>query len=238
MRSPVADGFWSKSSRARAQIVRRVCERLEAEYGCPRLGNPIRPLDDLFYVIISNRTAPATAVATYRALRRWYRRWEALADAPLVEIEAVLRPAGLSAKKAAQIGGIARRLRSDLGSVTLSPLRGRSDDNVLAYMRTLPGVSTKVAYCVMMYTMGRKVLPVDVHVHRVCGRLGWVAKKRADQSHEVLTALVPAHRRFAFHVDCILLGRKVCTPTEPNHAGCSIRGYCDYAWRQERGESP
>jgi len=231
MRTLVPDGFYAQPQRSRAQIVRRVCERLEAAYDRPRLGNPRRPVDDLFYVIISNRTAPATAVSTYAALRRRYRSWDTIADASVRQIEAVLRPAGLSRKKAAQIRGIARQLRSDWGGVTLAPLRDHSDGEVHSYLRSLPGVSTKVAYCVMMYTMERQVLPVDVHVHRVCRRLGWLDKKRADQSHEVLSALVPPRRRFAFHVNCIVLGRKVCTPSKPNHSHCVIREYCEYAWR-------
>ena len=105
---------------------------------------------------------------------------------------------------------------------------------MLAYLTKLPGVSTKVAYCVMMYTMDRQVLPVNVHVHRICRRLGWLDKKRADQSHEVLAALVPPQRRFAFHVDCLMLGRQVCTPSKPKHSDCILREYCEYAWRHDK----
>jgi len=239
---PILIEFSARPRRSQAQMVRQVCERLEESYGRPRLGNPRRPLDDLLFILMSNRTAPKVAIATYRSLKERFPRWDVLAEARVADIERVLRPAGLALKKARQLSGIAKRLREDFGRVTLSPLRCLPDADVLAYLRRLPGVSTKVAYCVMMYTMDREVLPVDVHVHKICSRLGWISKKRADQSHEVLAMLVPSHRRFAFHVGCIALGRKVCTPSKPNHHRCPIRKYCEHAAREheekERRQAP
>jgi endonuclease-3 len=199
---------------------------MEAEYGRPRLGNPRRPIDDLFFVMVSNRTAPATAAPTFRSLKKQYPRWEALAHARLRQIERVLRPAGLSAKKAEQMRGIARQLLADFGRCTLAPLSRMSDDAVRGYLTSLPGVSDKVALCVMMYTMDRDVLPVDVHVHRIARRLGWVNKKRADQCHDLLAALVPPQRRYAFHVDCIQHGRRMCAPRRPRCAECRIAQHC------------
>ena len=90
----------------------------------------------------------------------------------------------------------------------------------------LDGVSEKVAKCVMMYTLGFDVLPVDVHVHRVATRLEWTNRKRADQCHEELEALVKPRYRFAFHVDCICHGRAVCRPKNPRCNDCVIRRYC------------
>lgn len=229
MARPKGITFWKRSPRSRAQIVRRVCEALEAEYGRPRLGNPRRPLDDLFYIIISNRTAPSVATTTFRALKRRYPRWGLLASARQREVAKVLRPAGLSAKKAAQMRGIAKRLIADFGGCTLAPLARTSDEQALGYLRSLPGVSTKVGQCVMMYTLGRQVLPVDVHVHRVAGRIGWVNRKRADQCHDIMARIVPPRRRCSFHVDCIVHGRKVCTPRSPKCTACPIRKHCEFA---------
>jgi len=219
--------FRDRSRRSQAQIVRRVCERLEKTYGRPRLGNPRSPLDDLFFILLSNRTAPMKARATYEALRKRYPRWATVADASVNEMRKIMAPAGLAAKRAAQMRGMARRLRSDFGRVTLGPLGTSPDDEVLAYMRTLPGVSTKVAYCVMMYAMGRQVLPVDVHVHRISQRLGWIGAESARNAHDLLANLVPAHRRYAFHVGCVLHGRAVCRPQEPRCSECVIGEYCD-----------
>lgn len=221
--------FCERSRRSQQQVVVQVCERLERAYGRPRLGNPRRPLDDLFFILISNRTAPGKALATYLALKQLFPQWEMLTGAPVANIERVLRPAGLSLKKARQIRGIADRLHQDFGRVTLCPLVRGSDAEVLQYMRGLPGVSTKVAYCVMMYTLGREVLPVDAHVHRVCQRLGWLGSNEGPrQAHSTLELLVPPHRRYALHVDCVLHGRAVCRPQRPRCPECVVLRYCDY----------
>ena len=105
----------AKSPRSRAQIVRRVCERLEAADGRPRLGNPRGPVDDLFYVIISNRTAPGKAGRIFRALRQRFRPWDTIADSSVAEVKRILWPAGLAQKKATQVTGIVGRLKSDFG---------------------------------------------------------------------------------------------------------------------------
>ena len=93
---------------------------------------------------------------------------------------------------------------------------------------TLPGVSDKVAKCVMMYTMGKQVLPVDAHVHRVTRRLGWTSRKRADQTHEELEALIRPEQRYNFHVNCIQHGRLICIPHTPICNICPVNQYCEY----------
>ena len=214
--------------RKRGQIVRRVCERLESQYGRPRLGNPRDPTDDLVFVILSNRTAPHTAVSTFGALKQAFASWQELLEAPIVSVRRVLRPAGLSGVKTRQIRAAFRRIKKDWGVIDLAPLCDLSPLEAEAYLISLPGVSEKVAKCVMMYTLHCDVLPVDVHVHRIATRLGWVDRKRADQCHRELEFLVPPRRRFAFHVDCVVHGRSVCRPENPACGSCLIRKYCRY----------
>jgi endonuclease III len=48
-----------------------------------------------------------------------------------------------------------------------------SDDEAMDYLLSLPGVGVKTAKCVLMYSLGRAVLPIDIHVLRVAKRLGW-----------------------------------------------------------------
>lgn len=220
--------IWRYSPRRRAQIVRRVCEALEGEYGCPRLGNPCRPVDDLVYIILSNKTTPATATEVYRSLKRRFPSWEHLLDARADTVRRLLRPAGLSAVKTRQIRAALRQVRRDFGAVSLAKLQGRSSPEAEEYLVSLPGVSHKVAKCVLMYTMGAAVLPVDAHVHRIATRLGWTARKRADQCHSELQALVAEHHRHAFHVGCVVHGRAVCRPTDPGCGTCCIQRHCKY----------
>ena len=220
--------IWDRSPRTRSQIVRRVCEALEKEYGHPRLGNPERPVDDLVYIVISNRTSPQVAQRTYARIKSAFATWDDLAASPATVLWALLQPAGLALVKSQQMHGALRKIRDDFGSCELGQLGERSETEILEYLTSLPGVSEKVARCVMMYTMGAEVLPVDAHVHRVARRLGWTARKRADQCHAELEALVPPRRRYAFHIGCILHGRAVCRPRGPDCDCCCIGRHCTY----------
>ncbi len=209
-------------------VVQAVVEALQAEYGLPRHGNPRRPLDDLFYIILSNKTTPRSARSTYRALRRAYSSWNDIKPRDLPRLRNLIEPAGLANIRAAQIVGIVEGLRHRFGSATLSPLKQMTTGNAEAFLSSLPGVSLKVAKCVMMYTLGFLVLPVDTHVHRISVRLGWTSRKRADQCHDDLEAIVPPSLRYAFHVSCVAHGRAVCRPTDPRCDACVVRRFCAY----------
>jgi len=225
---------WHRGPRSRGQTVRRVCEALDGAYETDRLGNPDDPLDDLVFIILSNKTSPQAAQRVYGSVRRHFPRWDDVLTSPPCILEVLIRPAGLSRVKSRQIRGALRQIREDFGSCDLAPLRDRSRDSIEQYLLGLPGVSAKVAKCVMMWTLGADVLPVDSHVHRVAARLGWTRRKRADQCHDELEALVPPHRRASFHVQCILHGRAVCRPTSPECDDCCLRSYCLYG--EEEGE--
>ena len=209
-------------------MVAAVCEAFEAAYGLPRFGNPDDPLDDLIFIILTNRASPATAQRVFEAMKHRFGSWDELLKAPIKTLPRLIKPAGLAAKKSAQIAGTLRKIRADFGTCDLGVLKGVPESEAEAYLVSLPGVSLKVAKCVMMYTLGAKVLPVDAHVHRVAGRLGWTRRKRADQCHEELEALVPRERRHAFHVDCIACGRAVCRPTQPLCDLCPVNQHCAF----------
>lgn len=220
--------IWNRARRARASTVGRVCRTLHRQYGQPRFGNPSDPLDDLIYIVLSNRTSPAAAASTYRLLKEVFPTWEHAVRCPPDRLRTLLKPIGLYQKRSRQIRAALRCIRRDLGVCDLGALSERDDESVHAYLAGLPGVSDKVAKCVMMYALGRRVLPVDAHVHRVSVRLGWVNRKRADQCHEELEALVPPDFRFTFHVTCIAHGRAVCRPERPHCERCVIRRDCDF----------
>lgn len=220
--------IWFKPPRVRAQIVRRVCETLGKTYGKPRLGNPEDPVDDLVYVILSNRTLPEMAIRTYKCTKQKFKTWDNVIASHPSLLRSLLKPAGLSMVKSKQIREALQKIKKDFGSCDLNNLRGKSKDEIQEYLVSLPGVSEKVAKCVMMYTLGADVLPVDTHVHRVAKRLGWTARKRLDQCHEELESLVPTRWRYVFHVACIEHGRSVCRSKNPYCEKCPINHYCEY----------
>lgn len=220
--------IWKNSASRRAQIVRRVCESLELEYGRPRLGNPRDPIDDLVYIILSNKTTPTKSHTIYSELKKSYPQWSQFLEAPIADVRMILRSGGLGRVKSLQIRNALRKILKDFGEIRLHRLRNWSQCDAENYLTTLPGVSEKVAKCVMIYTLGFDVLPVDGHVHRIASRLNWTARKRADQCHLELESLVKPKDRFAFHVACICHGRVVCTPSNPLCDQCVVRKHCSF----------
>jgi len=209
---------------------------LSDRYGNPRHGNKHNPLDELLYIILSNRTQPAAHQAAYRMLKRTYPSWNSLRPAELDRVQAILRPTGFSRLRSAQIVHILERLRMRFGRATLSPLYRMSDREAEEFLVSLPGVSKKVAKCVLMYSLQKDVLPVDVHVHRLATRLGIPTKKRPDTSQDLVEAAIPPKLRYSFHVNAIAHGRKICTPRHAKCYLCPIELYCRKIGVPEVGE--
>lgn len=205
-----------------------VCQALDRVYASPRHGNPTDPLDDLIYIIISTRSHERRFATVYRQVKSAFQTWDEISHPSLPVLESLLIPGGLGKLKARQIVSIVEQLRADFGHATLAPLRAWDADIVEAYLTSLWGVSRKVAKCVAMYTLGRQVLPVDVHVHRIAGRLGLQVKRRPDTSQDLVEEAVPPRLRYGFHVNAIAHGRAICRPRNPRCDVCCIASWCRY----------
>lgn len=219
---------WAKPPAIRDRVVRNVCRTLTYVYGTPRFGNPVDPLDDLIFIILSNKTNSATACRTYQHLRTRFPRWDGILRAPISALRSILRPSGLSTVKSRQIRAMLRQIKKDFRACNLDALQRVSSSVAENYLISLKGVSEKVAKCVMMYTLAMPVLPVDTHVHRISSRLGWTARKRADQCHAELEALIRPSLRLNFHVACIAHGRTICRPRNPKCQSCPVSRYCEF----------
>lgn len=237
---PVAQGSNRRRSvslphrRRRLTPVRQICETLERTYRNPRHGNKSNPLDELVYIILSNRTRDETFRGTFNKLKRRYPSWDRLAVKDLPRLKAILKPAGLGRLKARQIVTILRQIRQAFGRATLAPLKRMPDREAENLLTSLPGVAAKVAKCVLMYSLGRKVLPVDVHVHRVASRLGFPTKKRPDTSQDLIEQAILPQYRYGFHVNAVAHGRTTCLPRSPRCDICCISAWCEY-YRNRKG---
>ncbi|GHO55003.1 endonuclease III domain-containing protein [Ktedonobacter robiniae] len=75
------------------------------------------------------------------------------------------------------------------------------------------------------------MLPVDVHVHRVSGRLGLIGHKvSADAAHNLLQALLPEDARsiYDFHKGLLRHGQRTCVYEHPHCSKCLLTDLCDY----------
>ena len=207
--------------------ITEVERRLRAVHGQPRHHNPEDPLDDLIFLVLSRMTQEVKYVRTYRALRTEFSDWEGVRDAPAVDLEEILRDAGLAATKSRQVPAILDEIGRREGRLDLTRLRTLSDSEIESYLTSLPGVATKTARCVMLYTLDRDVFPVDAHVWRLCQRLG-IAKPGAwtDAATKALQERVPVALRPSLHVTMVAHGREVCRAQRPACGECDLSELC------------
>lgn len=210
----------------------RITQRLRDTYGLPHHNNKDDPVDELVFILLSLMTTGPSFNRVFDRLKAACPSWSDVLDMPLPALEALIKDAGLSHQKGPRIQSILQRLKRDFGTITLDPLRSMSDQDAEAYLIALPGVGKKAAKCVLMYSFGRDVLPVDTHVWRVARRLGLVASDTPySRVHEEIENAVGPGDRHAFHVTAISHGRTLCLPFRPICSSCPLRRMCPYPRR-------
>jgi endonuclease III len=208
-----------------------VAEALKVRYSDFDHHNKSNPLDELLFIICSIKTTASGYSSTYLALKRRFPRHEQIAEAPAEYIAMPIKRGGLANNKAKSIRRILDVLMDRFGRPTLSPLKSWSDRECEAFLTSLPGVGKKVARCVMMYSLGRKVFPMDTHCWRITRRLGWVRPtskngRPSPRDMDRLQAKIPPDLRFSLHVNMVSLGREYCRARNPNCPECPIADYC------------
>lgn len=220
-------GVPAKQNTAALLRAHRVTLALHAAYGSPDHKNKAEPLDELVFIVLSQMTTHHSFERVYDRLKAAVANWGAISTLRLSQLKRLIKDAGLSGQKAPRLKRIIRRLVTDFGEATLSPLRDMSDDDAQAYLTSLPGVGIKTAKCVLMYALGRRVLPVDTHVWRVGTRLGLVDSALTyAAAQQELERAVPPTDRYSFHVNAILLGREHCTALRRRCELCPVRPHC------------
>jgi endonuclease III len=209
--------------------VSRIARILHITYGSPRHDNKDDPLDELVFILLSQMTTGPSFNRVYRRVKSTYPTWEPFLTMPLAELITAIKDAGLSGQKAPRIQTIFRKLKQDFGAVTLAPLVEMTEAEAEHYLTALPGIGVKTAKCVLMYSLGLQVLPVDTHVWRVTRRLGLVGDDVPyTKVHDALEAVVPPAERYSVHVNGIAHGRAACLALRPRCASCPLRRMCPF----------
>jgi endonuclease III len=206
-----------------------ICRLLDEAYAQPDLGNHADPVDELIYILLSTMTTEANYQRTFAELRRRLPTWDQVLDAPAEEVQEAISAGGLSASKARHIQALLARLRRDWGGFDLAFMRAWPTVEIRRYLAGLPGIGYKAATCVLAYSFGRDVCPVDTHTYRVAVRLGLAPPDAPDQgraAHVALELALPEGARLAFHINAVAHGRRRCHLRRPDCAGCPVAELC------------
>jgi endonuclease-3 len=206
----------------------RVAEILESELGKPvQAVRLARPLDMLIATILSQNTNDKNSHRAYAQLRKKYGRWQNVAKAPLRGIISAIRAGGMANQKSLRIKETLLAVKDRFGGYDLSPLKKRDNEEVINELTKFNGVGVKTASCVLLFSMGRDVFPVDTHVHRVCGRLGLAPGcATPEKTFQFMKTLVPKRKGYSFHTNLIRFGRRVCRSINPACGVCPLYDEC------------
>jgi len=195
-------------------------------YGMPSAPPHGQPVDELILTVLSQSTNDRNRDVAFLRLRARFPDWTAVRDAPLDEVEAAIRPGGLSNVKSQRIQAILR----DLDDLDLAWLERASVEAGRDFLCSLPGVGRKTAACVLLFSFGMPDVPVDTHVSRVGTRLG-VFRPGApfEELHDDMLMLTPLGQELEFHVNLLRHGRRTCHAQRPQCPECALRRMCPYA---------
>jgi len=219
--------------------IRKVAKLLRKAYGAPR---PRRtpPVDELVRTILSQNTSDRNSVPAFRAMKRRFGSWEMVLKAPVSSIAAVIVHAGLANIKSARIVNVLRQIKEREGRISLARLnKGRAEDG-LEYLKSLEGVGPKTAACVLLFSFGKPVMPVDTHIFRVAKRTGIIPEDvTVEKAHGMLTRIVPKDLIYELHLGIISHGRGTCRASSPKCGSCLLYRVCGFKMKDfYRKEAP
>lgn len=195
-------------------------------------------LDLLIATKLSQNTTDKTSHKAYMNLKDTFKSWDEVADAPLSKIKECIKVCGLANTKARDLKRMLNQMRENYGKLDLNFLKDYSDDKVYAELLQYSGIGVKTISCVLAFSLGRDVFPVDTHVHRVLNRLGLVKTNTAEQTFEVAKKLIPDGKKARFHTDLIKFGRNYCKAQNPLCNLCFIYKECEFEEKQEFRKRP
>lgn len=140
-----------------------------------------------------------------------------MAKIPVEDIQAVIRPCGLSPQKAKAI--------SKLSQILIDDYQGEVPEDINE-LEKLPGVGHKTASVVMSQAFGQPAFPVDTHIHRLAQRWGLTNGKNVAQTEKDLKRLFPKSAWNALHLQIIYYGREHCSARRCDGTVCDICRTC------------
>ena len=173
----------------------------------------------LVSTIISLRTKDEVTVIASRRLLEKAGTPEKLDRMNAAAIEKLIFPCGFYRNKTASLKKIAKILIEQYGGNVPSSM-----DELLS----LPGVGRKTANLVLSEAFDIDAVCVDIHVHRISNRCGWLQaeSKTPEETEIMLREILPRKYWKRINYLLVLYGQKLCRPVSPFCSACVIKKYC------------
>ena len=167
--------------------------------------------------VLSIRTLDEVSLPAARALFQAAATPKAIARMNIRAIDRLIRACAFHEAKAAQIRDIARRTDTEFAGEL------PCDAELL---RSFRGVGPKCAHLALGVACGASVISVDVHVHRVTNRWGYVATATPEATMLALERKLPPALRVEINALLVPFGKHICTGRLPHCSTCPVLEYC------------
>lgn len=175
------------------------------------------PFEQLIACLLSVRTRDETSVVAARRLFEIARAPDALAEMDPDAIDALIPDVTFHERKAVQIRDIARRVRDEFGGEL------PCDDET---MRSFSGIGPKCTNLVLGVACDQKRISVDIHVHRVTNRWGYVRASTPEKTMVALEAVLPERYWIEINERLVPFGKHICTGVRPKCSTCPVLDMC------------
>ena len=173
----------------------------------------------LIACILSLRTNDKTTYPATLRMLELAKTPQEMAKVSEEDLSNAIYPVGFYKNKAKQI--------IELSKTIVEKLDGKVPDTI-ENLTKFNGVGRKTANLVLAKGFGIPAICVDVHVHRIFNRIGYVNTKTPDETEFALREKLPQKYWLDINTLMVTHGQNVCKPTKPKCDECPIREYCEF----------
>lgn len=167
--------------------------------------------------ILSLRTNDRTTYPATLRMLELAKTPQEMKDIKTEDLAKAIYPVGFYENKAKQIIELSRQICDKLG--------GKVPDEIEDLCK-FKGVGRKTANLVLARGFNKPAICVDVHVHRIFNRLGYVKTKNPEETEFALREKLPKKYWIDINTLIVTHGQNVCKPIKPNCSECPIADYC------------
>ena len=175
------------------------------------------PFEQIIACMLSVRTRDEVSLLASRRLFGKAHTPEALASMTPDEIDTLIPDVTFHDRKAIQIRDIAIRVRDEFGgNLPCDP----------EIMQSFSGIGPKCAHLAAGVACGQERISVDIHVHRVTNRWGYVRAKTPEQTMGALENVLPKRYWIEINERLVPFGKHICTGVRPKCSTCPVLDMC------------
>ena len=181
------------------------------------MENVKNPYIVLICCILSLRTNDKTTIGASKRMLELACNPKDMMNIDVQDLANAIYPVGFYQNKARQIIELSKTLVEKYNSVV---------PNEIEELIKFNGVGRKTANLVLTKGYNIPAICVDVHVHRICNRMGYVKTQKPDETEMELRKILPQEYWIDFNTFLVTLGQNICKPQKPNCKNCPIQNFC------------